>query len=157
MCGTVLLSKGKKPTKVEWRDPDSNRGHHDFQWCGPCSRLFLFAPKSAYLSQIHLCDLAAVRHCFWRVGVLIGVLHPSREQRSPQPSSSELLSTGGVPDRLRRTGRPCRSTSSPIRLSYYLPRELLPAPTFCMSASDVAFIGCCALHDYSCNLSRTIF
>jgi hypothetical protein len=38
--------------KQKWRDPDSNRGHHDFQWRVPCSRLFLVASKSAYLSRI---------------------------------------------------------------------------------------------------------
>jgi hypothetical protein len=28
-------------TNLKWRDPDSNRGHHDFQWRAPCSPLFL--------------------------------------------------------------------------------------------------------------------
>jgi hypothetical protein len=36
----------------EWRDPDSNRGHHDFQLCGLRLRLLLVALQSAFLSQI---------------------------------------------------------------------------------------------------------
>ena len=39
----------------QWRDPDSNRGHHDFQWRDPCLQLFLAVQKSpANLSNCHI-------------------------------------------------------------------------------------------------------
>jgi len=34
---------------LKWRDPDSNRGHHDFQLGKARSLLFLTAQKSAWL------------------------------------------------------------------------------------------------------------
>src|SRR4028119_160126 len=37
---------------VEWRDPDSDRGHHDFQWRALCSPSFLVVHNYPQTSQI---------------------------------------------------------------------------------------------------------
>ena len=37
---------------IEWRDPDSNRGHHDFQWRDLCSQMFLVVQNYLQISQI---------------------------------------------------------------------------------------------------------
>jgi hypothetical protein len=35
-----------------WRDPGSNRGHHDFQWRAPCSPLFLVVQNFLQISYL---------------------------------------------------------------------------------------------------------
>jgi hypothetical protein len=44
----------------EWRDPDSNRGHHDFQLGKARSPLFLTAQKSAWITGSCITD---AHHC----------------------------------------------------------------------------------------------
>jgi hypothetical protein len=38
----------------KWRDPDSNRGHHDFQLGKARSPLFLTAQKSAWITGAYI-------------------------------------------------------------------------------------------------------
>src|SRR5215212_9003159 len=42
---------------IEWRDPDSNRGHHDFPLCGLRLRLLLVALQSAFPRQVAQCGV----------------------------------------------------------------------------------------------------
>src|SRR5215207_8591060 len=65
-------------TKREWRDPDSNRGHHDFQLCGCRLRSLLTVPQSAYLSRFaeyHVCHGLPMFLVGWCISWCIGRVH----------------------------------------------------------------------------------
>jgi hypothetical protein len=61
---------------IEWRDPDSNRGHHDFQWRAPCLLVFSAVRKVPANSVNWRRGCFSLFTCVrGYVGVQIGVLH----------------------------------------------------------------------------------
>ena len=98
----LLLSFTCKFAVFKWRDPDSNRGHYDFQSCCTCFPVFLEVSKTAYLGHILTFYRAGCFRLFLQATVkllskLADISHPDdRDDGDLRKSNGALSSLYGI-------------------------------------------------------------